>query len=211
MEKTPDYCPVNSQLIKMKQSDIQYLNQFELKLEEELVKLCTEYKMLNNILLATEDIDELWTTNLAPEYVADAVKEVANYPVVSVAWAGYLGMGVAKGWDTDWAKYQKLPYANYYGEHKFDDLDEHIVKHILGLELDSPQAQQIENILRACGEKAVNMIRHEHIEPQSVMAFHVFARATKAMFRIGVALELYYLGYKFEKVKLSDLNAGRVS
>lgn len=195
----------------MKRSDIQYLNQFEINLEEELVKLCTERGMLNNILLATEDIDELWHTNLAPDYFADAVKEVAQYPVVSVAWAGYLGFGVAKGWDTDWNRYRTLPYANYYGEHKFDDLDEHIVKHILGLDPDGEQARKIEEILRACGEKTVTMIRHEHVEPQSVMAFHVFARATKAMFRIGVALELFALGYKFEKVKLSELNSGRVS
>lgn len=46
------------------------------------------------------------------------------------------------------------------------------------------------------------MIRHEQIEPQSPMAFHVFARACCTMFRIGAAIELKRLGYKFEKIEL---------
>ncbi len=189
----------------MNNMDIEYLDRFELKLEEELLTLCTSRKMLDGILLSTDDIDNHWKT-LAPEYIADAVKEVPAYPVVSVAWAAYLGMAVAKGWDSDWTKCLATPYANYYGEHRFDDMDEHITRHILGLELDSPAASAIEDMLRMCGEKAVDLIRYEHIEPQSVMAFHVFARSAKAMFRIGAALQLFRMGYKFEKVKLSDLN-----
>ena len=189
----------------MKKNDIQYLDQFELKLEEELVSLCSTYRMLDHVLLASDDINDLWHNILAPEYIADAVREVAAYPVVSVAWAAYLGMGVARGWDTDWERFRTMPYANYYGEHKFDDMDEHIVSHILGLKLDSPEARQIEDILRTCGEKTIDLIRYERIEPQSAMAFHIFARACKSMFRIGAALELYRLGYKFQKVNLSDL------
>jgi len=34
------------------------------------------------------------------------------------------------------------------------------------------------------------------------MAFHVFARAIKVMYRIGAALGLKRLGYKFEEVAL---------
>lgn len=184
--------------------DIEYLNRFELKLEEELLALCTSRKMLAGVLLSSEDMDAKWH-DLAPNYVADAVKEVTNYPVVSVAWAGYLGMAVAKLWDEDWAKGQAMPYANYYGERRFDDMDENIVKHILHLDLESEEAKRIEEILRACGEKTIDLIRYEQIEPQSVMAFHVFARSVKAMYRIGVALELYSLGYKFDKVTMADV------
>lgn len=196
-------------ILDMTQTDIAYLNQFELKLEEELLKICTEKKMLGGILLATDDIDALWKESLAAEYVADAVREVAAYPVVSVAWAAYLGMAVAKGWDADWGKCLKTPYADYYGARRFDDMDEHIVRDILGLDLEGDESKAIEEQLRICGEKTVGLIRHEHIEPQSIMAFHVFARAAKAMFRIGAALQLYRMGYKFEKVKLSDLNDPR--
>ena len=51
-------------------------------------------------------------------------------------------------------------------------------------------------------QAAVTLIRREQIEPQSPMAFHVFARAVKVMYRIGAALELKRLGYKFEEVAL---------
>ncbi len=191
--------------------DTAYLDKFELKLEEELLRLCTENKMLDGILLSTDDIDNHWKQTLAPEYVADAIREVANYPVVSVAWAAYLGMAVAKGWDTGWSECLARPYTSYYGAHRFDDMDEHIVQEILGLELESEEAHSIEEMLRTCGEKTVGLIRYEHIEPQSVMAFHIFARAVKAMFKIGAALQLYRMGYKFEKVKLSDLTGSKVS
>ena len=183
--------------------DIEYLNRFESKLQEELLRLCTSYKMLDGVLLETDDINEHWHT-LAPEYVADAVNEIADYPVVSVAWAAYLGMAVAYAWDVDWPTFQKAPYQAYYGDQGFDDMDEHIVRDLLGIALDSEEAGDIEKMLRRCGETTVSLIRYENIEPQSPMAFHVYARAVKTMFRIGAAIELYRLGYKFQKVDMSQ-------
>lgn len=176
-----------------------YLKQFEERVQDELLRLCTSAGLLNGTLLATDDIDGLWN-KLAPEYMADAVPQVKDYPTVSVAWAAYLGMGVAQGWDADWTACQETPYQAYYGEQGFDDMDEHIVRDLLGLSLDGYEARNIENHLRRCGELAVSLIRRENIEPQSTMAFHVFARTCRVMFRIGAAIELKRLGYKFEKI-----------
>lgn len=186
--------------------DIEYLNNFERKLQIELLQLCTTYHMLDGVLLETEDINEHWNV-LAPEYVADAVREVADYPVVSMAWAGYLGMAVAHGWDTRWNIYSKKTYTEYYGSDGFDNMDEHIIQDVIGLSLESQEARNIENMLRRCGETAITLIRHEHIEEQSPMAFHVFARAVKVMFRIGAALQLKRLGYQFHRVDLPEANA----
>ena len=91
-------------------------------------------------------------------------------------------------------------YTDYYGPAGFDDMDEHIVQNVLGLPLDGYEAKSLEGIIRRCGEMAVSLIRREQIEPQSTMAFHVFARACRVMFRIGAAIELKRLGYKFEKI-----------
>lgn len=74
--------------------DTEYLNRFEERLQQELLRLCTDYHVLDGTLLATEDLDNRWH-DLAPEYVADAVEQIRDYPVVSVAWAAYLGLGVA--------------------------------------------------------------------------------------------------------------------
>ena len=181
--------------------DIGFLNRFEEKIMNELLRICTSRKMLNGTLLATDDVNGRWEA-LAPEYVADAVTQIADYPTVSIAWAGYIGMAVAHGWDKNWQECLKTPYNAYYGEQGFDDMDEHIVQHVLGLSLDSKQAQDIEAIIRTCAQTAVTLIRREQIEPQSPMAFHVFARAVKVMYRIGAALELKRLGYKFEEMQL---------
>lgn len=183
--------------------DIQCLIRFEEKMQEELLRLATSRNMLKGVLLATDDIDEQWNI-LAPEYMGDAVPQIAQYPTVSVAWAAYLGMAVAYGWDADWETYLKMPYQGYYGDQGFDDMDEHIVRDLLRIPLDSKTAQELEETIRQCGEKAVDLIRFEQIPPQSEMAFHVFARACKAMFRIGAAMQLKRMGYNFEKVNVGN-------
>ena len=183
--------------------DIQYLVRIEEKMENELLRLCTERGALRGMMLETEDITEQWKI-LAPEYMADAVPEIANYPTVSVSWAAYLGLAVAYGWDADWETFLKMPYQSYYGEQGFDDMDEHIVRDLLRIPLDSRTAKDLENTIRMCGEKIVGLIRFEQIPPQSEMAFHVFAHACKVMFRIGAAIQLKRMGYNFEKVNLGN-------
>lgn len=190
--------------------DTEYLNRFEERLQQELLRLCTDYHVLDGTLLATEDLDNRWH-DLAPEYVADAVEQIRDYPVVSVAWAAYLGLGVAFCWDEDWEASAQATYQSYYGEQGFDDMDEHIVRDLLGLSLDGEEARQLEDIIRRCGQTTVGLIRHEQIEPQSPLAFHVFARACRTMFRIGVAIELKRLGYKFEKVEIGRVPSGMLS
>lgn len=181
--------------------DIGFLNRFEEKIQNELLRICTSRGMLGGVLLATDDVTERWEV-LAPEYVADAVGQIADYPTVSVAWAGYLGLAVAHGWDTNWEACVRTSYQDYYGSQGFDDMDEHIVQHVLGLSLNSKEAKDLEAMIRSCAQAAVTLIRREQIEPQSAMAFHVFARAIKVMYRIGAALELKRLGYKFEEMQL---------
>lgn len=184
-----------------------YLENFESRLMNELLKLCTQYKALEGTLLSTEDIDARWH-EIAPEYVADAVPNIADYPTVAIAWAGYVGMAVAHLWDEDWAAHCKDEYNSLYGPAGFDDMDENIVQKILGFHLESQEAKNIEQMMRRLGETALTLIRRENIEPQSPMAFHAFARAIKVMFRIGAAIELKRLGYKFEQVNLPGLNEG---
>lgn len=184
-----------------------YLENFESRITDELLRLCKQYGVLDGTLLATDDIDARWN-DLAPEYMADAVPNIADYPTVAIAWAGYLGMAVAYQWDGNWVAHCKDEYKSYYGELGFDDMDEHIVRDIIGFHLESKEAKNIEEMMRRLGETALTLIRREKIEPQSPMAFHVYARVVKVMFRIGAAVELKRLGYKFEQVNLPNLGSG---
>jgi len=182
--------------------DTIFLDKYEDNLTQELLKLCTNYKMLDGTLLSTDDIDDQWKV-LAPEYMADAVPQIAQYPTVSVAWAGYLGLAIAQGWDTNWEMCKNCGYKDFYGSRGFDDMDENVLFTVLCLAPESEDARKIEDMMRRCGEKAVSLIRHEQIDPQTAMAFHVFARTCRTMYRIGAAIELRRLGYKFEKVYMS--------
>ena len=181
----------------------EYFDTFENNLLQELMKLCSSHKMLTGTLLASEDIDERWK-EYAPEYMADAVPQVNAYPAAAIAWAGYVGMAVAHRWDENWVEYATEPYEKLHGAEGFDDMDEHIVQNILGLSLEDDEAKKIEEMMRRCANTAITFIRREDTEAQSTKAFYIFARATRVLFRIGAAMELHRLGYKFEKVNLAE-------
>ena len=182
--------------------DNRYFDTYENNLLQEMLRVCTSLGMLDGELLNSEDIDQKWK-EWAPEYIAEALPEVNSYPEFAIACAGYAGMAVAQWWDQDWGRHHSESYESLHGPRGFDDMDEHIVQKILGLALDSTEAKQIVNILLCCAQKGVDFIRHEQIEVQTVKAFHIFARTVKVMFRIGAALQLRRLGYKFHKVDLN--------
>ena len=151
------------------------------------------------MLLSSPDIDEHWQ-KLGGDYIADAMPQIADYPTVAVAWASYLGMAVACGWDSDWSVCANMPYTAYYGNQGFDNMDDHIIKDNIGIGLDSPEAESLRELFRKCADATISLIRHEHIEPQSIAAYQVFVASCQEMYRIGAAVELFRLGYKFEKL-----------
>lgn len=183
----------------MEQVFIDYLDKFEEKMRKSLLTIATGRGALEGKLLESDDLKEFWE-RIEADYMADAVPQIASYPTVSVAWATYLGMAAAYCWDVDWATYSKTPYQGFYGSDGFDNMDDHIVKDILGIALDSEEAMKLVSLIQSLAQEAVDMIRHEQIEPQSKMAFYAFVRACRAMFAIGTAIELKRLGYKFEKM-----------
>lgn len=184
----------------------EYFDNYESNLQNEMLKLCTSHKMLDGTLLASDDIDARWH-DYAPEYMTEAVRQINAYPAATIAWAGYIGMAVAAWWDEDWATHATESYASLCGEHGFDDMDEHIVEHILGLALDSDTAQGIEDMMRSCAHTAMTYIRREQVESQSTKAFYILARTLRVMFRTGAALELKRRGYRFEKINPDTLQS----
>ena len=184
------------------EENIQYYETYEENLQREILRMCTSLGMLDGELLSSEDIDQKWK-EWAPEYIAEALPEVNSYTEFAIACAGYAGMAVAQWWDQDWGRHHSARYESLHGPRGFDDMDEFIVQNILGLSLNSVEAKQIMNILLCCAQKASTFIQHEHIERQTVKAFHIFARTVKVMFRTGAALQLKRLGYKFHKVEMN--------
>lgn len=184
----------------MEEKDREYCDKFEANLIDSLLKLCTSFGKLDGILLSSEDIDQKWK-EIAPEYMADAVPQINSFPEAALGWAGYIGLAVAKYWDQDWGGHHNDKYTDFYGPRGFDDMDDHIVTNVLGHPVNSTQAGAIRNLMLSCTQLVLSSLRNEHPESHSKIAFHLIARSMRALFRIGAALELKDLGYKYQKIE----------
>ncbi len=182
-----------------------YLADYEDNLLRTLLRQVTDAGFLRGELLAVEELEERWTTS-APEYMAAAVPQIKDYPLVSIAWAGYFGIGASVLWDSDWESYADIEdlYTVLASPRGFDCMDEYVTEGLLGYELEGKEAVALENMLRSVAQTADTMIRKENIEAQSVMAFYVFARTTKVLFRLGVAIGLRILGYNYVKAGITE-------
>lgn len=175
---------------------------FEQKLRAELIKLCTQYGMMDSQLLRSDDIDAKWD-EFSRDCLIDAVHNFNDYPEFALACTAYLGMAVACQWDSNWGASHSRKYIEYYGSRGYDDMDEHILRDILGYALDSENAKKINSLYAKCAELTLTLIRHEGFESASVEAYYILIRCVKVMFQIGESVELFRLGYKFEKMKLN--------
>ncbi|MBR1538047.1 MAG: hypothetical protein IJ636_00910, partial [Bacteroidales bacterium] len=58
----------------------EYLSQYERRLQDSLVGLCTAYEMMGGTLLENDDIESKFTETFAEPYLTDAVREYRQYP-----------------------------------------------------------------------------------------------------------------------------------
>lgn len=191
----------------MTEQEHDLLNRYEESLRKTLTEYLTGQGILEGRLLEVEELSEKWRTS-APSYMVDAVPEIAKYPLVAIAWAMYEGMAAAVLWDKEWPRYEAIEdFHKMLTEPRgFDCMDEYITEVLICLPLGSTEANKLEDLVRSTAERALSLIRKEQVEAQSVMAFHVFARTTKVMFDMGVAVELRRLGYNYVKVNAEVVN-----
>ena len=159
---------------------------------------------LEGKLLSTPDIDESWMA-LAPEYLADAVPEIADYPLVALGWAMFLGLAMAKLWDTDWGTDGKAPAETYrqMRDHRgFDCMDEYILEEVLCLDFEN--AHRLTAHVQRCAQTVETVIRKEEVEPSTPLAFNIFTTSINVLYRFGAAIELHALGYRFERIDPKD-------
>lgn len=185
----------------MEQQQSEYLQKFEQTLAESLTKYASERKLLGGYLFTVEELDETWR-HCAPDYMGDAVPQIAEYPLAAIAWAAYFGMGAALMWDKETLKEQENTYLKLRDARGFDEMDEYVNYMLLDAGVKKVEIDLIEDALRSAAQMAETAIRKEGVEPQSVMAFHIFARTVKIMFTLGASIALALLGFRYEKVNV---------
>lgn len=174
-------------------------NTFEANLQDTLLRVCTSLGMLDGTLLSSDDLDGKWK-EFAPEYMVDAVKNVNDYPDFTLACAGYAGLAVAKWWDEDWGRHHGAEFKALQGPRGFDDMDDNITVNILGLPLDSAEAGVLRSTFECLTQQAWNFLRHSQVERGTADALKAFARAAYVIFRIGAAIQLKKMGYRYQAI-----------
>ncbi len=180
------------------------------KMQRELISIASQRGLLAGELYIVDELMAKWKTS-APEYMANAVPEIKDYPTVAIAWACYYGMGAAAMWDIAWeeAKGIKDLYVYMRSKRGFDEMDEYIMEELMLLKEDSDdpeiaqKAKLMTSTIQDFATLALTMIRKEGLEAQSAEAFYMFAEVVKLFFSVGVSLELFRRGYKYHKMNLN--------
>lgn len=184
----------------------EYLERYTSELEALLLRLAEEDGFLGKQLLETEDLTNLFPEIVKP-YLGDAVADFEKFPLVSLGWIAFVGMGLAVLWDADWETYGKLTgqelYSGLRQPRGWDELDEYVLEEALGLKKDSEEAQRYTKFLRKAAQQSYSALMHEKAEPSSPLAFQLYGRTLYGLYRLGVALGLASLGYKLHATPLN--------
>lgn len=110
----------------------QDINDFEQALRTDLHQYLLSLDKVDERLPEAPDIEGLWP-KIGESYLPDGMREFADYPTVSLGWMMFLGMAIAKYWDTDWELYSKVADLYHYlrDQRDYDHLDDHICEKVL--------------------------------------------------------------------------------
>ena len=76
------------------------MNEFEDKLHEDLHQFLLSMKEVDERLPECPDVEDKWEP-IAKAYIPDGIREFQDFPSASLGWMMYIGMAVAKLWDTE--------------------------------------------------------------------------------------------------------------
>ena len=171
------------------------------RLHNSLVNQCVTKGIIDNKIFDVQDLDEIWDKS-APQYLADAVNEIADYPMVAIAWAAYFGIGSAALWDADWEKAKNINdiYLYLRDMRGFDYIDEFVMEKMMHLSENNQHRIKIDDTLQECAQLALSLIRKEEIEPSSIEAYQMFAITAELFYKLGYTIALTELGYKIQFV-----------
>ena len=141
------------------------------------------------------DVEGKW-----PAIAEAYLREFSSYPVASLGWMMFIAMAVAKFWDEDWARYDKIEDLYLYLRDKrgYDNLDEYILDEVLDLHGD--QAEETQNLVGECAERVKRALFALDVEPGTIDAFKAYVTCLQTMYHMGMAVQLKAMGYHMERL-----------
>jgi hypothetical protein len=175
------------------------MEQFEQQLNNDLHQYLLSLDEVDDRQPECPDVEEKWET-IAKAYLPDGIREFQDFPSASLGWMMYIGLAVAKMWDTAWEIYGNIEdlYAYMRDKRGYDAMDEYIREEILLLKGDD--YKQLENLVGECASRVHNALVHQHLEPGTKAAFNGFVSCLHQLYLMGAAIQLKRMGYHMTKM-----------
>ena len=172
---------------------------FEDKLHQDLHQFLLMLAEVDDRLPECPDVEEKWE-NIAQSYIPDGIREFGDYPTVSLGWMMYIGMAVAKYWDSEWEIYSKLPdlYVYMRDKREYDSMDEYIREEVL--QLTGCEYTALEKMVGECASRVYNALMRQQIEPGTNEAFNAYVSCLHQLYLMGAAVQLKRMGYHMTKM-----------
>ena len=172
---------------------------FEELLHNDLNQYLTGLKEMDERLPECPDVEDKWV-EIADAYIPDGIREFQNYPSASLGWMMYIGMAVAKMWDTEWQIYSHIEnlYAYLRDKRGYDAMDEYIREDVLRLRGSDYDA--LEKLVGECASRVNNALTHQHFEPGTREAFNGYLTCLHQLYLFGAAVQLKRMGYRMQKM-----------
>lgn len=181
-----------------KTSYMEQKNDFEVRIRENLRRYLLEQGLIDERMPECPDVEDKWR-EVGEAYLPDGVREYGAWPTVSLGWMMFVGMALARLWDTDWENCGSRTdlYALLRDARGYDSMDDHIMEDVLALDEDS--RKKTSALVAECAGRTDSMLRHENIEPGTPEAFRVYVACLHQLYLMGMAVELKALGYRMTK------------
>ena len=175
------------------------MEDFATRLIDDLHRFLLDREAVDERLPECPDVEAKWTA-IAEAYLPDGAREFSTYPVASLGWMMFIAMAVAKFWDQDWERYDKVEnlYTMLRDKRGYDNLDEYILDEVLDLHGD--EAEQMQNLVGDCAERVKRALFRLDVEPGTVDAFKAYVACLQAMYQMGMAVQLKSMGYHMTKL-----------
>ena len=172
---------------------------FEEQLHNDLHQYLMGLMEVDKRLPECPDVEGKWE-EIAKAYIPDGIREFQNYPQASLGWMMYIGMAVAKMWDTEWEIYSKIDdlYAYMRNKRGYDQMDEYIREEVLRLR--GKDYDALEKLVGECASRVNNALMHRNFEPGTKEAFEGYVTCLHQLYLFGAAMQLKRMGYHMEKI-----------
>ena len=175
------------------------MDKFENLIHNDLQQYLLSVNEIDERLPECPDVEKQWES-IANAYIPDGVREFQNYPIASLGWMMYIGMALAKMWDSDWtyytAKYDLYVYLR--DKRGYDAMDEYIRRDVLKLK--GKDFVTTEELVCECASRIHNALMHQDIEPGTEEAFLAYVTCLHQLYLFGASVQLKRMGYHMTRI-----------